>query len=333
MLSKPQRKWSTIEKEALAIYYCVLRMKLYLLGCEFTVYTDRCPLHDIHLKPSNNRRVDHISLILQQYNIKGIRHVSGKCNCMADYLSRHPRQVEDDDAFIEPDYGTVPGIQPFVAVTTRAQAKAQLPVPSVIDNGSSSNEFSVTNDHPPREEGHNFDVTKIGNAQKHDSFYQEQVHKLQQDPANSSFELKDDILYEIVKRGATNQKLIYVALVLVSRVVEVYHGSSWAGHFGFSQTYNKLKDRYWWPNMKETIKNYLQSCLKCQKFNFARHKAHGFLHPIKSPNGPFQLIVIDYSGPFPTTTQGNKYVLAITDYFTKWVVAIPVEKQKCTNNS
>ncbi|CAF4679108.1 unnamed protein product, partial [Rotaria magnacalcarata] len=63
MLPKPQRKWPTIEKEALAIYYCVLRMKLYLLGREFTVYTDHCPLRDMQLKPSNNRRVDRISLI------------------------------------------------------------------------------------------------------------------------------------------------------------------------------------------------------------------------------------------------------------------------------
>jgi hypothetical protein len=327
MLPKPQRKWPTIEKEALAIYYCVLRMKLYLLGREFTIYTDHCPLRDMHLKPSNNRRVDRISLILQQYNIKEICHISGKCNCMADYLSRYPRQLDDDEDFIEPDYGTVRGIQFVGAAITRAKAKAQLLAPNVSANGSPSNESSVTNDHPSREDGHEFDVTKIGDAQKQDSFYQEQVHKLQQNLVNSSFELTDNILYKIVKYGITKQKLIYIPSVLVSQVVEVYHGSSWAGHFGFRRTYNNLKDRYWWPNMKETVKNHLQSCLKCQKFNFGRHKAHGFLHPIESPSGPFQMIGIDYSGPFPTTTQGNKYVLAITDYFTKWVIAIPVEKQ------
>ncbi|CAF5168140.1 unnamed protein product [Rotaria magnacalcarata] len=79
--------------------------------------------------------------------------------------------------------------------------------------------------------------------------------------------------------------------------------------------------------MKDTIRNYLHSCLQCQKFNFARHKSFGFLHPIESPSGPFQMIGMDYSGPFPITSQGNKYVLAITDYFTKWVIAIPTEKQ------
>ena len=30
---------------------------------------------------------------------------------MADSLSRHPRQLEDDDDFIESDFGSVPSIQ------------------------------------------------------------------------------------------------------------------------------------------------------------------------------------------------------------------------------
>ncbi|CAF3807785.1 unnamed protein product [Rotaria magnacalcarata] len=114
--------------------------------------------------------------------------------------------------------------------------------------------------------------------------------------------MKGDILYKIIKRGIANLKLIYIPLSLVFQVVKVYHASSWAGHFGFRRTYNNLKDRYWWPNMKDTIRNYLHSCLQCQKFNFARHKSYGFLHPIESPSGPFQMIGMDYSGPFPITS-------------------------------
>ncbi|CAF0843498.1 unnamed protein product [Adineta ricciae] len=246
---------------------------------------------------------------------------------MADYLSRYPRQVEDDDEFIENDFGIVPGLQALVAITTRAQAKAQLVVLNSGKNEPATAQSSPEDDQPSRVAGHEFDVTKIGDAQKQDSFYQEQIMKLQQKSSNCSFELKNDILYKIVSNDKINKKLIYVPSTLISQVVEAYHASLWAGHFGFRRTHNNLKDRYWWPNMKDTIRNYLSTCLKCQKFNFARHKAFGHLNPIESPRGPFQIIGIDYSGPFPTTSDGHKYVLAVTDYFTKWVIAIPTEKQ------
>ncbi|CAF4550324.1 unnamed protein product, partial [Rotaria magnacalcarata] len=77
--------------------------------------------------------------------------------------------------------------------------------------------------------GHVFDVTKIADAQKQDSFYQEQIHKLQQESLKCSFEFKGDILYKIIKRGIANLKLIYIPLSLVFQVVKVYHASSWAG--------------------------------------------------------------------------------------------------------
>ena len=327
MLPKLQRKWPTIEKEALAIYYCVSRMKLFLLGREFIVYTDHCPLRNMHQKPSNNRRVDRISLILQQFHIKEIRHLSGSCNCMADYLSRYPRQTEDDDEFIDPDFGMVPGIQSFIAVTTRAQAKLQRSLQHVTDISSSPSTSLDPGDASPSNEVHFFDVTKIGDAQKEDPFYKEQSQKLLDDSTFHEFVLESNILFKIVNYGSLKKKLLFVPSSLVTQVIEVYHVSSWAGHFGFRRTYNNLKDRYWWPNMKISIQNYLQSCLKCQQFNFRRHKEFGFLHPVKCPSGPFQMIGIDYSGPFPVTSKGNKYVLAVTDYFTKWVIAIPLEKQ------
>ena len=33
---------------------------------------------------------------------------------------------------------------------------------------------------------------------------------------------------------------------------------------------------------------------------------------------------VDLIGPLPLTTKGNKYVITITDLFTKWVVAYPL---------
>ncbi|CAF4125368.1 unnamed protein product [Rotaria sordida] len=344
MLPKLQRKWPTIEKEALAIYYCVTRMKLYLLGREFIIQTDHCPLRDMHKKPSNNRRVDRISLILQQYNIKEIRHLSGKCNCMADYLSRYPRQLEDDDEFIERDFGDIPAIQqPTIeststnyqqvqthmvgAVVTRAQAKINAQLNSSTIPDTSIEEKSSIDDQPLREEGHEFDVLAIEEAQKIDKLYQTKVLEIQANPIKHTYVLENGILYKLFNCGISTRKLLYVPPTMVKQLLTAYHDVPWAAHFGFHRTYWKLKDKYWWPDMKTTIKNHIHSCLKCRKFNIDRRKAPGLLHPIEAPGGPFQLIGIDYTGPFPITPQGNKYVLAITDYFTKWVIAIPLPNQ------
>lgn len=332
MLPKAQQKWSTIEKEALAIYYCVTRMKLFLLGREFIIQTDHCPLQNMHNKPSQNRRVDRISLILQQYTIKEIRHISGKCNCLADYLSRYPRQTEDENDTVDPDFGFMPQWKSPVnnniinAVTTRAQARANQQS-TAIDTNEETMQTTVVNDSPLQGANHEFDVTRLIDAQKHDQLYQEKVVELGKDSTCCSYILEDGVLYKNINDGPIQRKLLYVPTSMIKHLVKAYHDSHWAGHFGCQRTYSKLRHRYWWPNMRTSIKNYISTCLLCQRFNVERRKSAGFLHPIEPPRGPFQLIGIDYSGPFPVTPNGNKYVLAVTDYFTKWVLAIPVPTQ------
>ncbi len=40
---------------------------------------------------------------------------------------------------------------------------------------------------------------------------------------------------------------------------------------------------------------------------------------------PWHHIGIDFIGPLVPSTQGNKYILTISDYFSKYVLAIPME--------
>ncbi|XP_067260366.1 uncharacterized protein [Chanodichthys erythropterus] len=56
-LSKREAKYSTIEKECLAIRWAVLTLRYYLLGREFTLCSDHAPLQWLHRMKDTNARI------------------------------------------------------------------------------------------------------------------------------------------------------------------------------------------------------------------------------------------------------------------------------------
>ena len=56
-LSATQRKWSTIEKEAFAVVHCIDKLRAYLYGADFVVYTDHKPLRSLFTKEMRNTKI------------------------------------------------------------------------------------------------------------------------------------------------------------------------------------------------------------------------------------------------------------------------------------
>lgn len=83
--SKQARHWTTIEQEAFAIFFAVFKLSYYLIGKIFTVETDHNNL--IWMEASVVPKVIRWRVYLQQFNFT-IRHISGKRNLVADWLSR-----------------------------------------------------------------------------------------------------------------------------------------------------------------------------------------------------------------------------------------------------
>jgi len=84
-----QRRYSTVEKEALALLLAVKHFEVYLAGspAPIVVYTDHNPLSFISRFAPECRRVYRWSLYLQEFAIE-IRHIRGRLNVVADSLSR-----------------------------------------------------------------------------------------------------------------------------------------------------------------------------------------------------------------------------------------------------
>ena len=43
--------------------------------------------------------------------------------------------------------------------------------------------------------------------------------------------------------------------------------------------------------------------------------------------GPFEMLAIDFLGPLTTTEQGNKDIMIVADYITKWTEAFQLQEQ------
>ena len=82
-----EEKYSTVEKECLAIKLGIQNFRVYLLGCPFTVETDHRCLEWLDRLKENNTRLTRWSLSLQFYMFKVV-YRKGKANNNADGLSR-----------------------------------------------------------------------------------------------------------------------------------------------------------------------------------------------------------------------------------------------------
>jgi hypothetical protein len=85
-LSAVQRRWSTIEKEMFAVFYCVKKLHYYIGARPFTLRTDHNNLK-YWLTPSASAKVERWRVFLQEYDMH-IEHVKGVNNPVADALSR-----------------------------------------------------------------------------------------------------------------------------------------------------------------------------------------------------------------------------------------------------
>ncbi|CAF3516564.1 unnamed protein product [Rotaria socialis] len=66
-----------------------------------------------------------------------------------------------------------------------------------------------------------------------------------------------------------------------SDIIKIYHDTPANGaHFGRNKTTHKIRQRYFWPNMIDDIRNYVKSCLPCLQNNHQRRKPPGALKPI-----------------------------------------------------
>ena len=113
----------------------------------------------------------------------------------------------------------------------------------------------------------------------------------------------------------------------IKEILELNHDHMLAGHLGVAKTIARIKKRYYWPHWKQIVIEHVNNCMIC-----AKRKATGGskapLKPLQPVERVFERIAMDIVGPVHESRNGNKYILVLSDYASRFAITIPMVNQK-----
>lgn len=109
-------------------------------------------------------------------------------------------------------------------------------------------------------------------------------------------------------------------------VLKLTHEGVMGGHMEVRKTTQRILMDIFWPGIQTRVKRFCQSCDSCQ-----RTIPKGRVRPVpfgKMPliSTPFERVAVDIDGPLtPRTDKGNRYILTLVDFTTRYPEAIPLK--------
>ena len=304
-LSDREKSYSTTEKEALAIIFAIDHYRVYLLGAEFTLITDHSALQWLHSVEPKGRLARWV-MALQEFSFV-VKHRPGNAHQNADALSRLPLQASSCSSV-----PTAPLNSPLATFATTMVPGYNLQQ-AQMDDPYISTIIALKLDDMPKPPYFIWAGTPSLRVFWH---CWEDLH------------LVNGLL---VKNLSANHSLPHYSFVipghLVQSVMQGLHCSPFSGHLGIKRTLLKAKDRYFWPHMNSQLHDFVKNCQVCARTKLDPNHQKAPLQSI-TVNEPFVFWAMDYMGPLPETTQGNKHLLVIMDHFTKWCEVFPTKDQK-----
>ena len=125
-----------------------------------------------------------------------------------------------------------------------------------------------------------------------------------------------------------DERLAVLSEYVKGQILKEHHDHPVAGHPGAATTYFSVRTKYWWPNLKGWVRQYVKGCAVCQQNKANTRPSKPPLYPItpKENAHPFETIAMDWITKLPPSL-GYDSVLTITDHdCSKAVLLIPCKE-------
>ena len=316
-LSKAEHKYCATRKELLALVYFVKYFRHYLYGREFTVRTDHGSLRWLMNFKNPEGQVARWLEVLSTYTFT-VEHRPGRLHGNADSLSRKPVSPCNKDIHEEVAYEK----------ENQDRQCLQLSITETADDDRDLIKLQQEDE----------DLARVR------TWVRSNERPFSKEIAACSYvlkslwnqfprlELQNGLLVRKLE-NFENDSISYQAIVPRDArrdILRYSHDLKTAGHLGGKKTLSKVRQMFYWPGLQGDVKSYVAGCETCTKRKEPNPTKRAPMQIVRS-GFPMERIAIDILGELPITSNGNKYILVIADYFTKWTEALPMPNMEaCT---
>ena len=142
--------------------------------------------------------------------------------------------------------------------------------------------------------------------------------------------VQDGLLYRQWRSTLREQADLdpYLQIVLPvqcrTQVMALAHEQPLSGHLGPKKTRDRILANFFWPGMDKDIRAFCHSCDLCQRAGRRGDKTKYPLVTVPVVDSAFKKIAVDFLGPLVASESGNRYIMVICDYCTRYPEAIPM---------
>ena len=345
---RAMKNYSSFKLELLGLKWAIAdKFRPYLLGSHFTVYTDNSALVHLHkakLAAVEMRWVAEVTSV----GSMTIRHKAGKTNRNADACSRYPVgqpegpdqevtavscvQVSDRDktvSYIANDTDPASDLLPTLVPSTVASAYAITPAaaPSApVTDVLSDLQWSSIQDTDP-----DLVIIKHWVSSTKKSTRSDKTVLSAGGAAlwrhRQQLVVEDGVLIRLCNAplSTTTSRLPVVPPAHRQELLTRAHDAFF--HHGFDRTYSTLRQRVYWPGLRDDVEEYIRRCPRCQtsKAGQAVPQPPGQLRASQ----PLEILALDFL-KVDEASNGWQYILVLTDVFSRYSLAYPCRDQTAT---